>query len=224
MVPLADIGEVVAGADLAELVASAGRAAGGLRDGDVVVVASKVVSKAEDRLVHEDDRIEVARAEARRILRDRGELIISETHHGLVCANSGVDASNVPTGTVALLPRDPDLSARRIRAGLAHLASVDVGVIVSDTFGRPWRVGLTNVAIGVAGIEPFVDYRGQQDMQGRDLSATIICIADEIAGAAEMVMGKSSGVCAALVRGVPATRGHGAAADIVRPPVEDLFR
>jgi coenzyme F420-0:L-glutamate ligase / coenzyme F420-1:gamma-L-glutamate ligase len=151
-------------------------------------------------------------------------MLISETRHGLVCANAGVDASNVEPGTVALLPIDPDLSARTLKARLDHLTGHDVAVIVSDTFGRAWRLGQTNVAIGLAGMDPYIDYRGTKDVFGNELNATRICVADELAGAAEVVMGKSAGVCAAIVRGAPIVRGSGSAAQIVRPPGEDLFR
>jgi coenzyme F420-0:L-glutamate ligase/coenzyme F420-1:gamma-L-glutamate ligase len=189
-----------------------------------VVIAHKVVSKSEGRLVDDSDRLGTALREARRVLRRSPELIISETRHGFVCANSGVDASNVPGERVLLLPIDPDLSARRLRARLTNLTGVDVAVVVSDTFGRAWRIGQTNVAIGVAGIDPFVDYRGQRDAQGRELAATQICIADELASAAEMVMGKTLGVCAAIVRGARVRPGQGSGAQIVRPPSQDLFR
>jgi coenzyme F420-0:L-glutamate ligase / coenzyme F420-1:gamma-L-glutamate ligase len=223
VVPVEGIGEIRAGDDLAALVAeAAGRA--GLVDRDILVVAQKAVSKAEGRVVPGTDRRAAARAESARVLRRQGEMIISETRHGFVCANAGVDASNVEGDNVVLLPVDPDLSARRMRARLAHLTGTDIGVIVSDTFGRAWRLGQTNVAIGVAGFEPFVDYRGTTDSQGRDLSATRICAADELAGAAELVMGKTSGICAAVVRGAAVRFGRGAATEIVRPPGEDLFR
>jgi coenzyme F420-0:L-glutamate ligase / coenzyme F420-1:gamma-L-glutamate ligase len=215
--------EVEAGADLPELIArQAGN--GGLQSGDVVVVAHKAVSKAEGRVYPGADRIEAARAESKRILRRAGDMLISETHHGFVCANAGVDASNIAGDRVVLLPLDPDLSARRLRKRLEMLAGVEIGVVISDTFGRAWRIGQTNVAIGVAGIDPFIDYRDTLDSHGRELSATRICIADEIAGAAEMVMGKALGIPVAIVRGAPVRFGRGAATTIVRPPGEDLFR
>jgi len=221
--PLEGLPEVRPGDDLGALIAEAA-GSGSLADGDVVVVAQKVVSKAEGRLVPGTDRRAAALAESVRVLRRQGDMVISETRHGFVCANAGVDASNVEGDNVVLLPLDPDLSARRLRARLANLLGVDVAVIVSDTFGRAWRVGQTNVAIGVAGFDPFVDYRGTTDAQGRDLSATRICIADELAGAAEMVMGKTTGNCVVIVRGAPVISGRGAATEIVRPPDEDLFR
>jgi coenzyme F420-0:L-glutamate ligase / coenzyme F420-1:gamma-L-glutamate ligase len=221
--PVQGMPEVHPGDDLATLIAAAG-GPGALADGDVVVVAQKVVSKAEGRIVPGVDRRVAARTESRRVLRRQKEMLISETRHGFVCANAGVDASNVEGENVVLLPLDPDLSARRLRARLQTLLHVDVAVIVGDTFGRAWRLGQTNVAIGVAGLEPFIDYRGTTDSQGRDLSATRICIADELAGAAEMVMGKTTGNCVAVVRGAPVVRGRGAATEIVRPPGEDMFR
>ena len=165
-------------------------------------------------------------AESVRILRRRGELIISETRHGFVCANAGIDLSNIERGWAALLPEDSDRSARRIRDGLRHRAGVEVAVIVSDTFGRPWRRGLTDVAIGCAGIRAVVDLRGTEDAQGRILQVTEVCVADEVAAAAELVMGKASGVAAAVVRGVdPAWLGDGSVRqEVVRNPAEDLFR
>jgi coenzyme F420-0:L-glutamate ligase / coenzyme F420-1:gamma-L-glutamate ligase len=221
--PVQNIPEVHPGDDLAALVAAAA-GPDALVDDDVLVVAQKVVSKAEGRVVPGADRRVAARAESRRVLRRQNEMLISETRHGFVCANAGVDASNVEGDNVVLLPLDPDLSARRLHARLQNLLGVAVAVIISDTFGRAWRLGQTNVAIGVAGLEPFIDYRGTTDSQGRDLSATRICIADELAGAAEMVMGKTTGNCAAIVRGAPVVRGRGAATEIVRPPGEDMFR
>jgi coenzyme F420-0:L-glutamate ligase/coenzyme F420-1:gamma-L-glutamate ligase len=223
VIPVHGVPEVRTGDDVAALIAAAAT----LQDGDVVVVTQKVVSKAEGRIVPAEHRQDALAAEAKRVLRRSGDMVIAETPHGFVCANAGIDASNVPEGDVVLLPVDPDASARRIRSRLAALAGVDVAVVVSDTFGRAWRLGQTDVAIGVAGIEPFVDYRGTADMQGRMMTATRICVADEIAGAAEIVMGKSEGICAAIVRGVTeerAVRGRGAATEIVRPPSEDLFR
>ena len=229
------IGEVVPGADLGRVIADAltpGSPEGPrLQDGDVLVVTQKVVSKAEGRLVELDHADPDAKAalverESVRVLRRRGELIISETRQGFVCANAGVDLSNVADGTAALLPEDPDLSARRLRASLGHALGVDIGVIVSDTFGRAWRRGVTDVAIGCAGIAAIVDLKGTRDAGGRELVATEICVADEIAGAAELVMGKDRGIPVAIVRGVPAAwmRPASVRAEIVRPPDEDLFR
>jgi coenzyme F420-0:L-glutamate ligase/coenzyme F420-1:gamma-L-glutamate ligase len=161
-----------------------------------------------------------------RVLRRRGELVISETRHGFVCANAGVDLSNVADGTAALLPEDSDRSARRVRAGLRACLGVDVGVIVSDTFGRAWRRGVTDVALGCAGVAAVVDLKGTLDAGGRELVATEVCVADELASAAELVMGKDRGVPVAVVRGVPAEwlRPSSVHAEVIRPPDEDLFR
>ncbi len=235
VVPLRGMGEVAPGDDLAALVVQAvapARADGpALRHGDVLVVTQKVVSKAEGRLVpldHDDPAAKVALVEAEsvRVLRRRGDLVISETRHGFVCANAGVDLSNVDAGTAALLPADSDRSARRIRAGVQAALGVEIGVVVSDTFGRPWRRGVTDVAIGCAGVAAVVDLRGTEDAGGRELVATEVCVADEIAGAAELVMGKDRGVPAAIVRGVPVSwmRPASVRAEVVRPPDEDLFR
>ncbi len=226
------IGEVRPGDQLGELVADACRDApnGPLQDGDVLVVTQKVVSKAERRLVEidpEDPRSHKAlvEAEAVRVLRRRGDLVITETRHGFVCANSGVDLSNVERGWAALLPLDSDRSARRIRDIVRARLGVRVGVIVSDTFGRPWRRGLTDVAIGVAGIAGVVDLRGTEDALGRVMQVTEVAVADEIAAAAELVMGKSTGVPVAVVRGVdPAWLREASVSELIRPPHEDLFR
>lgn len=224
ILPLLGVPEVGPGDELASLfVAALGPS--GLEDGDVIVVTQKVVSKAEGRVVPLIDKQQAISDESKRLLRrTTGGMVISETHHGFVCANAGVDESNVEEGYVVLLPVDADASARRIRARLKHLRDVEVAVIVSDTFGRAWRNGQTDVAIGVAGIEPFLDYRGTRDTQGRELRATRIAVADEIAGAAELVMGKAKGVCAAIVRGAKLERGRGSALELVRLPGEDLFR
>lgn len=221
VIPVHGIPEIGPGDDLAAAIIAAGA---DLRDEDVLVVAQKVVSKAEGRMRPLGEHADAVAHDAVRVVRRRRDLVITETRHGFVCANSGVDRSNAPEGMVVMLPEDPDLSARRIRARIKNATGADVAVIVSDTFGRPWRVGQTNVAIGVAGMEPVADHRGTYDMQGRELSATVICVADEIAGAAELVMGKATGVCAAIVRGAPTAAGRGSAAQIVRPPEQDLFR
>lgn len=223
IVPVTGVPEVSAGDDLGALLAAA-TADLPLQDGDVLVVTQKVVSKAEGRVVPAAERAAALAVEAKRVLRRSGEMVVAETAHGFVCANAGIDASNVPGDDVVLLPLDPDLSARRIRSRLAALEGVDVAVVVSDTFGRAWRLGQTDVAIGVAGIDPFLDYRGTTDSQARPMTATRICVADELAGAAEMVMGKADDVCAAVVRGARTVPGRGAATQIVRPPSEDLFR
>jgi coenzyme F420-0:L-glutamate ligase/coenzyme F420-1:gamma-L-glutamate ligase len=201
-----------------------------LLDHDCLVVTQKIVSKAEDRLVPVDPDDRAARraiveGESVRILRRRGDLIISETRHGFVCANAGVDLSNVDAGWAALLPVDSDRSARRIRDGLRATRGVDVGVVISDTFGRPWRQGLTDVAIGVAGLAAVVDLRGTDDALGRELQVTEVAVADEVAAAAELVMGKSSGVPVAIVRGLDASWFRGSSVrELIRPPGEDLFR
>jgi coenzyme F420-0:L-glutamate ligase / coenzyme F420-1:gamma-L-glutamate ligase len=233
--PLTGLGEVDAGTDLAALIAGAVAPAdpGGpeLAAGDVVVVTQKIVSKAEGRLVELDHADSLAkralvRQESVRILRQRGDLLISETRHGFICANAGIDLSNVAEGTAALLPEDSDRSARRIRAGLENALGIALGVIVSDTFGRPWRRGVTDVAIGCAGVAAVVDLKGTTDAGGRELVATEICVADELASAAELVMGKDRGVPVAVVRGVPAAwlRPASVRAEVIRPPDEDLFR
>ena len=235
VVPVPGIGEVAPGADVARLitavVAPARPEGPELRGGDVVVVTQKIVSKAEGKLVALDHgdagaKLALVTRESVRVLRRRGDLVISETPHGFVCANAGVDLSNVADGTAALLPDDPDRSARRIRAGLANALGVDVGVIVSDTFGRPWRRGVTDVAIGCAGVAAVLDLRGTPDAGGRELVATEVCVADEIASAAELVMGKDRGIPVAIVRGVPAAwlRPASVRAEVVRTPDEDLFR
>lgn len=229
VVPVPGLPEVRPGDDLAGMVAAACEAAIGLRDGDVVVVTQKVVSKAEGRLVEIDPEIghrPIVEAESVRILRRRGDLIIAETEHGFICANAGVDLSNVEAGQAALLPEDPDRSARRIRDALTHRFGVEVAVIVSDTFGRPWRRGVTDVAIGVAGLRPVIDLRGTADALGRELQVTEVAVADELAAAAELVMGKSTGIAVAVLRGVdPAWLGDGSVVDdLVRRPDEDLFR
>lgn len=226
--PVEGVPEVRPGDDLAGLLADA---CPELRDGDVLVVTQKVVSKAEGALVRIDPddprgHKAIVEDESVRVLRRRGELIIAETRHGFVCANAGVDLSNVDEGWAALLPEDSDRSARRIRDGLRARLGVEVAVIVSDTFGRPWRRGLTDVAIGCAGIRAVVDLRGTEDSRGRELQVTEVCVVDELAGAAELVMGKAAGVAAAVVRGVdPQWLGRGEVrGEVVRSPQEDLFR
>ncbi len=224
IIPITGVPEVVTGDDVALLVTTAA-GDGTFANGDIIVVTHKVVSKAEGRVLPDTDRDSAIASESARIIRRTpGGMVIAETRHGFVCANAGVDASNVDGDHIALLPVDPDASARRIRSRIKHLTGVDVGVIISDTFGRAWRLGQTDVAIGVAGIHPFVDYRGQFDNQGREMTATRIAVVDEIAGAAELVMGKVDKVCAAIVRGANVKWGRGAAVDIVRPPNDDLFR
>ena len=238
VLPVEGLPEIVPGDDLAGLIAAAVE----LRDGDVVCVAQKVVSKAEGRIVRLDDvepseearrlaghdgdprRLEVVLREAERIVRSRPPLVIAETKHGFVCASAGVDASNAPApDTVVLLPEDPDGSAATLRAGLEELSGASLGVVVTDTFGRSWRLGITNVAIGAAGIEVLRDLRGVYDPAGYELHSTVIAIADEIAAAAELVMGKTARIPAAVVRGLDAA-GPGTASDLVMPRAHDLFR
>ncbi len=238
IVPVLGIAEVRPGDDLAGLLApalctldAAGSPTPWVADGDVLVVTQKVVSKAEDRIVpidvdDPDAKRALVESESVRVLRRRGDLLITETRHGFVCANAGIDLSNVDAGTAALLPVDPDRSARRIREALSHLLGVSVAVIVSDTFGRTWRNGVTDVAIGIAGIAGVVDLRGTPDATGRLLEATEVCVADEVAGAAELVMGKDRSIPAAVVRGVDPSwlRRASVSEEIVRDPSGDLFR
>ncbi len=230
---ISGIGEILPGDDLAGVIADAAGASPStsLNHGDVVVVTQKIVSKAEGRMVEIDPEDPLSHkplveAEAVRILRRRGELMITETHHGFVCANSGVDLSNVESGWAALLPIDPDRSARRIRDGIRAKAGVEVAVIISDTFGRTWRRGVTDIAIGCAGIAAVVDLRGTHDALGREMQVTEVAVVDEIAAAAELVMGKSRAVPVAVVRGVNPEwfRSGNVIGEIVRHPNEDLFR
>jgi len=234
--------EVRPGDDLSALVSRA--VEGDLRPGDVLVVTHKIISKAEGRLVDlrtvepsvlakgyatrygKDPRqIEVVFRESRRVVRmDRG-IVISETHHGFVCANAGVDASNVPgEDTVCLLPLDPDASAAELREALADRLGIEAAVIVSDSFGRAWRHGITDVAIGVAGMDPIADYRGQRDPHGFPMEASVLAVADELAAAAELVMGKTEGIPLAVVRGYPYTPAPGTGKDLLMPPERDMFR
>ena len=232
--------EVRPGDDLGELISSRSR----LETGDVIVVAQKVVSKSEGRLVNlrsvkaseeavriasrlvasPDPRmVQVVLDESVRVLRSERALI-TETRHGFVCANSGVDHSNVPgDDELTLLPEDPDASASRLRGRLRELAGVDVGVIVSDTFGRPWRLGIVNVALGVAGLPATMDLRGSLDDVGKPLQATVLAIADELAAAAGLVMGKTKRAPVVVIRGL-ALEGRGTGRDLIRPAAEDLFR
>ncbi len=228
IVPLTGIGEVRPGDDLADLIIASPTV---VESGDCLVVTQKVVSKAENRLVDidPDDPLShkpLVERESVRVLRRRGELVISETIHGFVCANAGVDLSNVERGQAALLPVDSDRSARGIRDRLAARAGLDVAVIVSDTFGRPWRRGVTDVAIGCAGIAAIVDLRGTTDSLGRELMVTEVAAVDEIAAAADLVMGKADGIAVAIVRGLPEAwfRASSVVDEIVRSPAEDLFR
>ncbi len=226
--PLLGIGAVAPGDDVAALLVPPLRSIDP-RDGDVLVVTHKIVSKAEGALrqvIGDEEEFKKALVEeiATSIVRRRGELIIAETKHGFVCANAGVDRSNADPGTMILLPDDPDRSAHRIRMRLGQVFGVDLPVIISDTFGRPWRRGLTDIAIGISGISAILDLKGTTDWSGRQLDVTEVAIADELASAADLVMGKSDGIPAALVRGYEGGRGDGRASDLVRPVDEDLFR
>ena len=234
--PVRGLPELREGDDLASLISERAE----LQDGDILVVAQKAISKIEGRVVRLDDvepsaqareiagkddarRIEVILREAKRVVRTRGSLVITETRHGFVCASSGVDSSNAPEpGTLVLLPVDPDDSAARLRSALRGLTGRDVGIVVSDSFGRPWRQGTTDVAVGAAGVEVLRDLRGERDPNGYELHSTVIALADEIAGAAELVLGKLDRVPVAIVRGLDA-RGNGRARDLVMPPDRNLF-
>ena len=230
--PVHGIPEITAGVDLGDLIGGVCYSADfGLVDGDVLVVTQKIVSKAEGAMVEIDQNDPlshkpIVEREAVRILRRRGDLIITETKHGFVCANAGIDLSNVARGHAALLPEDSDRSARRIRDRIRGTQGLSVGVIVSDTFGRPWRRGVTDVAIGCAGIAAVVDLRGTEDAFGRELMVTEVCVADELAAAADLVCGKADGVPVALVRGVNPNwlRDSSIREEVVRNPTEDLFR
>jgi coenzyme F420-0:L-glutamate ligase/coenzyme F420-1:gamma-L-glutamate ligase len=243
VIPLEGIPDLGEGDDLAALLADAAGRGDGLADGDVVVVAQKAVSKVEGRVVSLADvepspraielagedgdprRLEVVLGEAAEVVRSRPPLVIAETRHGFVCASAGVDASNAPReGTLVLLPVDPDDSARRLRERLHELTGVAPAVVVSDSFGRAWRQGTTDVALGVAGFSALRDLRGRRDGAGRELETTQIAVADEIASAAELVLGKARRVPAAIVRGVDLPPGDGAGADLVMPRERDLFR
>lgn len=232
VIPLTGMGEVTEGASLVDLITDAAAANGiDLADGDILVVTSKIVSKAEGRLVTAQDREEAITAETVRIVATKeyagGTTRIVQNRQGLVLAAAGVDSSNAPEGTVLLLPEDPDASARALCVGLrAEGRGPRVGVILSDTLGRPWRLGQTDVAIGAAGVRALDDLRGGTDAQGRTLEATIIAVADELAGAAELVKGKASGVPVAIVRGLDHLVGElnePGASSIIRPLAEDLF-
>ena len=242
VIPVRGLPELVDGADLGGLLGVAVKELGGFEDGDVVVVAQKAVSKIEGRVVElsavepsalarelagEDGdprHLEWILRESAEIVRSRPPLVIAETRHGFVCASAGVDASNARgEGTLVLLPLDPDASAGRLRARIGELTGAGVGVIVSDSFGRAWRQGTTDVALGCAGIAPIRDLRGTTDAAGHTLVSTQIAVADELAGAAELVMGKVDGVPAAIVRGLDVA-GEGGATELVMPRVRDLFR
>jgi coenzyme F420-0:L-glutamate ligase/coenzyme F420-1:gamma-L-glutamate ligase len=238
------IGEVRQGDDIAAfIVDAAARQSTPVLAGDLLVIGQKIVSKAEGRVVKlgdvtpsaiaiamapalgkEPPLVEVILRESRRVVRMAQGVIITETHHGWVCANAGVDQSNVDADTVALLPEDSDRSARAVRDRVRALTGVDVLVIITDTFGRPWREGLTNIAIGVAGFAPLRSYLGERDPAGRPLQATILALADELAGAAEPVMGKLDRIPAAIVRGLTLSAAEEGSKPLVREPARDLFR
>jgi len=235
--PVEGLPEIAEGDDLGTLIADRAE----LENGDVVVVSHKALSKAEGRVVRLDDvqasdrarelaadhdprQLEVILREAVRIVRTRAPLVIAETRHGFVCASAGVDASNAPEpATLVLLPLDPDASAEAIRLTLRARSGREVGVIVSDSFGRAWRMGIVDVAIGVAGLRPLEDWRGRVDANGYELRATIVAVADEIAAAAELVRGKTAGIPVAIVRGLDVA-GEGSAQELLMPPERDMFR
>jgi coenzyme F420-0:L-glutamate ligase / coenzyme F420-1:gamma-L-glutamate ligase len=244
VIGVAGIGEVRPGDDIARLIVeAAARQDTPVAAGDLLVIGQKIVSKAEGRLVKladvepspialamapglaKDPRlVEVILRESRRVVRMDKGVLITETHHGWICANAGIDQSNVDADSVALLPEDSDRSARAVRDRVRALAGVEVFVIVTDTFGRPWREGLTNVAIGIAGFAPLLSYLGERDPAGRPLQATILALADELAGAAEPVMGKLDRVPAAIVRGLVLRPSEEGAKPLLREPARDLFR
>ena len=224
--PLAGIPEIERGDTLSdEIVAACRRTKLSVMDGDIFVVTHKIVSKAEGRtaviLTDADYRTLIAE-EASDIIRRRGDLVITRTRHGFICANAAVDRSNTPNGTAVLLPIDPDRSAHRLRIGIERATRSTVGVLISDTFGRAWRRGQTDVAIGMSGVMSVLDLRGTTDHEGRELSATEVAVADELAGAADLVMGKAARIPVALIRGA-GLLGEGRVADLVRDPGEDLF-
>ena len=227
IIPLEGIPEISPGDDLVEIIGQLDT----IQSGDILVVTQKIISKAENQMIDIDPNDPLSHKplverESVRILRRRGDLIISQTKHGFVCANAGIDLSNVERGQAALLPDDSDRSARRLRDGLAGRFQLAVGIIISDTFGRPWRRGLTDVAIGSAGVLPILDLRGSPDAFGREMQVTEVALVDELASAAELVMGKSSGIPIAIVRGADMSWfGSGSVQDqIVRDPQDDLFR
>ncbi len=244
LIPLLGVPEVREGDDVAAQIIAAAQAGPGIEAGDVFVITQKIVSKAEGRVIslsdvtpsaeaerlavetEKDPRlVELILSESVGIVRQRGPVLITETKHGFICANAGIDSSNVgPEGTVCLLPVDPDASCRRIRDAIREAAGVEVAVIMSDTFGRPWREGHTNVAIGIAGMLAFVDYVGEKDSFGYELRVSTLCVADEMAAATELVQNKLDGVPVAIVRGYDYPRGEGSSRDLIRAREMDLFR
>jgi coenzyme F420-0:L-glutamate ligase/coenzyme F420-1:gamma-L-glutamate ligase len=224
IIGLTGLPEIEPGADLARLLGDAIDRAGGLERDDVLVIAQKVVSKSEGRLEQTDDHLQTILREARHVRRRRGDLVIAETPQGFVCASAGVDRSNAPgDGWVVLLPEDPDASARRLREALSERLGTAPAVVVSDSFGRAWRRGTTDVAIGVAGVDALLDLRGTADRRGYVLRATVVAVTDQVASAAGLVMGKADGVPAALVRGLHLPAAEGSARDLVIPRELDLF-
>lgn len=244
IVPLTGMPEIVPGDDLASIIIKAvAHRSLSIEPGNIFVVAQKIVSKSEGKIVrldsitpskravrwaakyNKDARvIELALGQAKRIVRMEKGVLIAETRHGFICANAGVDTSNTAKGTAVLLPENPDRSAQRLKGKLARKFGVSVAVLISDTFGRPWREGLVNVALGVAGIDALVDYRGTRDAGGKSLQATVIAVADELASAAELVMGKSNQIPVAVIRGIALAPGAGSGHDLIRPVERDLFR
>ena len=227
IIPIEGLPEISPGDDLIQIIGQDGR----VISGDILVITQKIISKAENQIVQVDPEDPLSHKplveeESVRILRRRGDLIISETKHGFVCANAGIDLSNVERGQAALLPEDSDRSARRIRDGLRGKFNLNVGIIISDTFGRPWRRGLTDVAIGSSGVLPILDLRGSPDAFGREMQVTEVALVDELSSAAELVMGKSSGIPIAIIRGADESWfGLGSVKDqIIRDPKDDLFR
>src|SRR5881296_55914 len=224
VIGVAGIGEVRPGDDIARLIVEAGaRQSTPVVPGDLLVIGQKIVSKAEG-LAKDPRLVEVILRESRRVVRMDKGVLITETHHGWICANAGVDQSNVDADYVALLPVESDRSARAVRDRVRALTGADVLVIITDTFGRPWREGLTNIAIGLAGFAPLLSYLGERDPAGRPLQATILALADELAGAAEPVMGKLDRVPAAIVRGLALRPSEEGSKPLLREPARDLFR
>lgn len=244
IIPLPGLPDVRKGDDVAKMIVAAAAADPGIRAGDILVVTQKIVSKSEGRVIplssvkpsaealrlaietEKDPRlVELILRESNAIVRQKGPILITETKHGFVCANAGIDASNVgPEGSVCLLPEDPDRSAQAIRAEIGRATGADIAVIISDTFGRAWREGHTNVAVGVAGMSPFADYVGQTDAFGYELRVSTLAVADELAGAAELVQNKLDAVPVAIIRGYPYPKGEGTARGMIRPKENDLFR
>lgn len=244
LIPVRGLPEVTPGDDLGLLIAQAAASGPQLKNGDVLIVAQKVVSKSEGQLVdlttivpsaraialaagqHRDPRlIEVILSESASVLREDAHVLITETKHGFICANAGVDRSNVSgRDWVSLLPRDPDASARKLKSRLQELTDVEIAIIITDTFGRAWREGLANVAIGVAGISPLVDFRGQLDDHGKELSATVLAIADDLAAASGLLMRKTARIPVIVVRGYEYEPGEGNARALIRARERDLFR